>query len=40
MTALMSSLTALHAAHAQPTLIDRIWHRIRTAISGPAYDLA
>jgi hypothetical protein len=38
MTALMHYL---HAAHAiRPTLLDRIWERIRSAVSGPAYDLA
>ena len=37
MTGLMHYLTASSAA---PTLLDRIWNRIRTAISGPAYDLA
>jgi hypothetical protein len=36
MTAL---LAYLHTAHA-PTLAERIWQRIRTAISGPAPDLA
>lgn len=30
----------LHGGAHPTSLLDRIWHRIRTAISGPAYDLA
>lgn len=35
MNGLMSYLQSQHTS-----LLDRIWHRVRTAISGPAYDLA
>lgn len=35
MSGLMHYLTAAH-----PTLLDRIWSRIRAAVSGPAYDVA
>jgi len=38
MTAMMHYLTATH--HTHPTLLDRIWSRIRAAVSGPAYDVA